>query len=157
VRFYVKLVIAIAIIALVFLWLQLESEKSPTPAATSTPAAAGSPTPPVNVPAQGVSGTPVPYVPAATPYVAPRPTPDPYRGLVMGIAQQARVQVTSYSERDGWVVVTVRARERNGLNDFLDAAQRQGLKDIDMNVQDYKVITNKQLQQTHQKTFRMRF
>lgn len=147
-KFYIRLlVIMIAIVAV--LWLlqefgpELSPQGGPTPSATSSPPEAAAPgatsagagqasasLPPANPPAPSSSSPsqqPVAYAPpvAATPE-------DAAIAKFRQMAQQAGVELVGFQRDGDWFVVTIRTPERNRLFDFLDVAQRFGLKNVDV-------------------------
>ena len=169
-RFYLGILAIAAILIIIFLLLQESSDSSGSrPVATPAPTASPSPTSddaaPFSHPPAPVAGASTLAGPATPVSQPPRPVAAPggapaissMRAQIMSIAQQVGVQVVSYSDSGGWITVTVQGRERNNLNDFLDAAMRAGMKDIDEKQNNYKVITDRQLRQTHQNTYKMRF
>jgi hypothetical protein len=48
------------------------------------------------------------------------------------MAQQAGVELVGFQRDGDWFVVTIRTPERSRLFDFLDVAQRFGLKNVDV-------------------------
>jgi len=171
VKFYLGIAAALAILVIVIFLLQEYSDSSGSKPATTPVVATATPGPtpddayPFSHTPVPVAGAPTPVPAAAAAYPPPRPAAAPVaapgasdmRALIQSIARQAGVQIVGYQDTGGWITVTVQGRERNNLNDFLDAALRAGMKDMDENFQAYKVITDRQLRQTHQNTYKMKF
>ncbi|MGI8908750.1 MAG: hypothetical protein ACR2IE_19940 [Candidatus Sumerlaeaceae bacterium] len=142
-KFYLRFGAAVVVIALI-VWLLMEFGQRDAPAPV---AVAVSPAP-----------TPVP-TPAIAP--VPRPVQAPISqptlpAFIPRAALGAHVTITGTRRVDDWWYVTAVGRDRNALNDFLDIAYKSGLRDLDVNYQDYKQFIVRG-QQRSQNTFKMRF
>jgi hypothetical protein len=142
-KFYLKIGAGVGLLILV-LWLLQEfgeSDEAPAPpvaSAASTPVLTPQPT----------------FTPVPTPIPAPtRPT---IPAFINQAAAGANVRLVGAVPSNDWWMITVQGRDRNALNDFLDAAQRAGLRDVDVNYQAYKefLVNGTQVSQN---TYKMRF
>lgn len=107
---------------------------------------------------------PIMSTPAVTPQSSPVPTPVPPRAVastvpqwLIAAARQAQANMVGAQYQDGWWYITVQGRDRNHLNDFLDAALTAGLKDVDHNYQAYRQSVGPGNRQVFQNTYKMRF
>lgn len=143
-KFYGKLAAAIAILAFILWWLQNQAEEQKTivPPSTPAPVVQATPAPP-----------PVP-TPPPTPNVAQQ---DPGVGRAGEIAKAAGLTLVGAREDNGWIVVTVRGPGRNEVNGFLDEAIKAGMKDVDVNHNQYHQIPQRNGSIVHEGVYRIRF
>jgi hypothetical protein len=139
-KFYGRVLAAIVLLIILLMLLQKygEGKNKPQAAASVT--------------------TPVPATLAPVAQASPAP-PAPAPAVPAGLSQAASQRgysITGVQSKDGWLYITVVGRDRNHLNDFLDVAQRSGLKAIDENYQQYRqfVANGRSMAQN---TYKMRF
>lgn len=145
-KFYVKIAIVVGLLILLLWFLQDFGHEEARPVASTSTA------------------TPVSTVVVSTP--TPAPTPIATIATTLGQstlppcipqgAQGARVQITAAQFVDGWWYVTVVGRERQNLYDFLDAAQRGCMRDMDekyTNLRQFQVRGEPRAQATYKMRF----
>jgi hypothetical protein len=139
-KFYGRLLAGIVLLIILLLLLQKYGEREkpsqPVAAVTATPAA-----------------TPLPTASAAAAPLASGPA---VPSSLSQAAKQNGYSITGVQSKDGWTYVTVVGRDRNHLNDFLDVAQRSGLKGLDENYQQYQQFVSNGRTMA-QNTYKMRF
>lgn len=144
-KFYIKLFGFLAAVVAALILLRECTDKGSSQTPSTSEAAAGS------TPAVTPQGTP-----AATP-VPPRAVGSTVPQWLIGAARQAQANMVGAQYQDGWWYITVQGRDRNHLNEFLDAALRAGLKDVDHNYQAYRQSIGPGNRQVFQNTYKMRF
>ena len=139
-KFFARVIGFIVLLIIILLLLQKYGEQKQPAAAV----AASTPTP-------AVTSTPV-----TTPVAAVAPSAPQLPGNFLQAIQRGGYGVSGSQFRDGWWYITVSGRDRNHLNDFLDLAQRSGLKDVDVNYQKYgqAVVGGRTV---FQNTYKMKF
>ncbi len=144
-KLILRLGVMAGIIALILWYLQqqvdekrADTKPAPTPSPASTPA----PTP---LPAQSAAAPPPPVQVAAP------------AARIQALAAQARLSVAGVRQQNDWTVVTVRGYDRNDLNNFLDVAQRAGLRDIDVNQNAYRQFMAPGGRVVYEGVYRLRF
>lgn len=150
-RFYLTIAVIVAIAIIILLWMRDESGQ---PAKTANLA----PAQPVVAAPQNIAGWQPPATAVATPPPTPAPvvavvtqanayaavpaSPPPAQPVIMTdagiqhdpcsrmatIAQKTRCTVVGCNRQAAWALVTLKARDRNFLGDFLDEAIREGAK-----------------------------
>jgi hypothetical protein len=142
-RFYGKVIGGVVLIIVALLLLQHFGEQKPS---DSPPA-----------PVSEAVATPALPAPTASPVPAnPAPSGPSLPSALTQNAQRQGFRIGGSRLQDDWWYVTVIGRDRNHLNDFLDVAQRSGLKNIDHNYQAYKQFIAEG-RVMFQNTYKMRF
>jgi hypothetical protein len=143
-KFYMKLAAGIGLLILAIWLLQEYGGGSSTPAPVTTAATTPAPAPqPVETPAPTVA--------------PPAPTRATLPPFIQQSANGAHVKLVNAVQTNGWWLITVQGRERNALNEFLDVAQRQGLRDLDVNYPNSYREFMQGTEQAVQGTYKMRF
>jgi cytoskeletal protein RodZ len=144
-KFYLKLAAVILVLVGILYWLQLQ-EETPAPPSAVAPATAA-----VQTPApEALPTTPVPS----------QPTPaaqDETFTLIAGTAKRSNVAIASMTRQNANVLVTVTARERNHLGDFLDECLKAGMKDVEQVRGAYRQTVDRQGRTHYQDTYRIKF
>lgn len=175
-KFYVRLII-IVIVIIGGLWLVREYGPSSLQQSSSSPAAGSSPAPQgslATIPSAGgaaaqgsaaVSPPPSAGTVRGVPQVGP-PAParvmvtpeDPAIQKFREMARAANVELVGYRRDGDWFVVTVRSPDRARLFDFLDVAQRFGLRSLDTKTgPQYREYMGPGGRLYHEATHRMKF
>ncbi len=147
--FAARFVLVVVGIGAGMLYLQYRSSQQEV-ARPAEGAGGGAPPSPVS------SSAPLPATPAV---VNPVETPpDTAVEKFREMARQAQVDLVGYRRDGDWFVVTIRSTDRTKLLNFLDVAQRFGLKNIDVKVgPQYREFMGPQGRLIYEATHRMKF
>jgi len=154
-KFYGKLIIIIVGVIVGLWFLRTYQESQPSPSASPQPSA---------MQREALPSSSSPAAPSAQGTFAPTPPPplmtpeDTARQRFVEMARTAGVELVDYRRDGDWFVVTIRSTDRNRLFDFLDVAQRNGLRSLDVKAgPNYQEFMGRDGRLVFQATHRMKF
>jgi hypothetical protein len=134
-KFYLRLAIIVLVVAIGISLLQQYGGESKPGGSSGASSGGSASTPAASAGAGATQATPSPSAaaPAAVPTAAPMVTPeDTAVERFRQMARDAGVELVGYKRDEGWFVITIRTTDRARLFNFLDVAQRYGLRSIDV-------------------------